>query len=76
MQTRLKLMPAVLLAFIAGGVLPGRAQEPRLPGEEPSSGWHKFGEPARNNPAPVPSILNLPAGTWITVRVDQGAALE
>jgi hypothetical protein len=35
----------------------------------PSSGWHRFGE-ARPAP-PLPATLNVPAGSWITVHVDQ-----
>jgi hypothetical protein len=38
----------------------------------PSSGWHRFG-PGQQAPmmAPLPPKLTLPAGTWITIRVDQ-----
>jgi type IV secretion system protein VirB10 len=39
----------------------------------PSSGWRKFGSAPGQAPmmAPLPSTLTMPAGTWISIRVDQ-----
>ncbi|MBI3694831.1 MAG: hypothetical protein HY238_08335, partial [Acidobacteria bacterium] len=67
----------MLLAFSVSGALAGQAQEPNPPDQPPSTGWRRlgeFGQPAAAAPAdPLPpsSPLTLPAGTWITVRVDQ-----
>lgn len=37
--------------------------------EQPSTGWRRFGETA---PAPpLPATIMLPAGTWLTMRVNQ-----
>ncbi len=43
---------------------------PQQEAQPPASGWHRFG-PAAQPPAPLPATLMLPAGTWLTVRVDQ-----
>lgn len=57
-----------------------QAQEPAPPPEPaPSGGWRKFGEPRRSMNqggsaayrGPAPGQLVLPAGTWITIRVNQ-----
>jgi hypothetical protein len=37
----------------------------------PASGWHRFGPGPQGSMAPLPAKLTLPAGTWITIRVDQ-----
>ncbi len=73
MPTQKKWMVTTLMALSA---LPALAQ----------TGWRKFGEPATaaappleqaqqadqaGRPMPSPSALTVPAGTWITVRVDQ-----
>jgi hypothetical protein len=71
MQIRLKLIFALLLTFIVGGAGPARAQEPDPSSETPSSGWHRFGESAQTDSLPPVPVLTMPAGTWITVRVDQ-----
>ena len=71
MKTQQKLVLAILGAFLAGGALLGYAQETNPSGEPPSGGWQKFEQPPSTDPLPPPSILNLPAGSWITVRVDQ-----
>jgi len=71
MQTQLKWILNMLLALSVGLVLSGQAQEQDPSGEGPSSGWHKFGEPTSTDPQSPPSTLTLPAGSWITVRLDQ-----
>ena len=38
---------------------------------DPQAGWHKFGESRPPDPPPLPAEVRLPAGSWITVRVDQ-----
>jgi hypothetical protein len=49
---------------------PQEAAPPRT--APPSSGWHRFGQaPQAPMAAPLPPKLTLPAGTWITIRVDQ-----
>ena len=57
---------ALALAFSLGEALPGRAQEPNPADQPQSGGWRRF-----QDPAPGPASLTLPAGTWVTVRVDQ-----
>ena len=71
MRTQLKWILTMLLAFSIGGAIPGHAQELDSSGEPPSGAWQKFGEPAPTDPLPLPSTLTFPAGSWITVRVDQ-----
>jgi hypothetical protein len=71
MLTHKKQILVMLLAVSIGGAAKGIAQEPDQTGEPPSSGWHRFGEQRSTAPLPPPSNLTLPAGTWITVRVDQ-----
>src|SRR6267142_6173258 len=72
MLTQRKWIATTLMALSA---LPALAQ----------TGWRKFGEPApaaapveqaeqadqAGQPMPPPSALTVPAGTWITVRVNQ-----
>ena len=42
------------------------------PRTAPPQGWHRFGQaPMAPMAAPLPPKLTLPAGTWITIRVDQ-----
>ena len=71
MQTQPNVILTMLLVFSATAPLLGQATEP------PSTGWRRlgeFGQPSTAVPAdPLPSstTLTLPAGTWITVRVDQ-----
>ncbi len=71
MLTHKRRILVMLLAVSIGGAVTGLAQEPDQPGEPPSSGWHRFGGQQSTDPLPAPLKLNLPAGTWITVRVDQ-----
>src|SRR5437870_9511130 len=79
MPTQRKWIVTTVLAFSAASAIPGLAQN-----EPPSTGWRKFGEPAQAQQAPQaeqadqqmppmqpPSALTVPAGTWITVRVNQ-----
>jgi hypothetical protein len=71
----------MLFAFSAYNALPGLAQEPNQSAEPPSTGWRRFGDPGpqqQADQAPPPmapagpaSALLVPAGTWITVRVNQ-----
>jgi hypothetical protein len=77
MSNRHKLLFALAFAVSLARTLPGRAQE----GTPPSSGgWRKFGQPQPPDPQPsspqaaVPaasSRLVLPAGAWITVRINE-----
>ena len=79
MPTQRNWIVTLLFAFSAINALPGFAQEPNQPAEPPSNGWRKFGEPVQQqaDQAPPPaasmpqSALVVPAGTWITVRVNQ-----
>src|ERR1700730_18265539 len=49
------------MTVLFGGTL--AAQQP---------GWHKFGENRpQEAPPPIPANLVLPAGTWVTIRVDE-----
>lgn len=70
--------------LLAAGVAVALGQESASPGAPRSSGWHKFGESRQESRAdsqpdsrplevapPAPSQLTLPAGSWITIRVDQ-----
>jgi len=44
------------------------------PAAPPSTGWRRFGGQPQAPPmmaAPLPAKLTVPAGTWITIRVDQ-----
>lgn len=76
MQFSLKRTLTLVLAFFAGGLLPVYAQEPGSSEEPASGGWHRFGEPSPADSLPPPSILTLPAGSWITVRVDQSLSSD
>ena len=77
MRTQRNWIFSLLLAFSVGAAVPARAQESDPPAQSPSSGWRRlgeFGQPTPTVPAdPLPpsSTLTLPAGIWITVRVDQ-----
>ncbi len=79
MRSQRKWFLIFLLALSASAALPAQEQEPNspAPAQPPSTGWRRlgeFGQPAQTGPAdPLPpsTALTLPAGTWITVRVDQ-----
>ncbi len=71
MWTRQRWMLASALSFALAGVLPLRAQEAAQTPDQPSSGWRKFEQPAQKDPPPANEDLTVPAGAWITVRVDQ-----
>ena len=71
MQTSLKRTLALLLAFIVVGLPRLYAQESNPSDGRTSGGWHKFGEPSPADSLPPPSMLTLPAGSWIMVRMDQ-----
>jgi len=79
MPTQNKWIVTTLLAFSAASALPGLAQN-----QSPSPGWRKFGEPVQaeqieegqladqaDQQTPPASALTAPAGTWVTVRVNQ-----
>ncbi len=49
-------------------------QQAPPPAPPPSTGWRRFGSGPQAPPqmaAPLPEKLTLPAGSWITIRVDQ-----
>ena len=71
MKTTLIQISAILLAFLVGGEVHAQVQGSSPADEQPSTGWRRFGQPPLNDPLPPPSELTLPAGTWITVRMDQ-----
>ena len=71
MLTHKRRILLMILAVMLGGTARGLAQEPDQTGEPPSNGWHRFGDRQQPDLPPLPSNLTLPAGTWITVRVDQ-----
>ncbi len=51
---------------------PQAAPQAYPPAMPPSTGWHKFGSAPQAPMAPaLPAKLTLPAGTWVTIRVDQ-----
>ena len=58
------------LVFAVMNALPSLAQQPQAPSEQPNPGWHRFGESQQGDAVPPPTLV-LPAGTWITIRVDQ-----
>src|SRR5215470_9073109 len=62
---------AVALCLFA--VPRAHAQDPNNPPAEPqqSSGWRRFGDQRTADAPPPPGELVLPAGTWITVHVNQ-----
>ena len=80
MLTHRNWILTTLLAFSAACALPGLAQN-----QEPSTGWRRVGEPAPANQQqadqfpqsqqadqmPPSFALSVPAGTWITVRMNQ-----
>ena len=82
MKIQPKWIFPLLLMFSVGNSVAGQEQESNRPDEEqtqesdrptnpPEGGWHRFGEPAARKWAPAPSLLTLPAGSWIAVRADQ-----
>ncbi len=58
---------------LALGSLPALAQETAAPSDQQQSGgWRKFDQRDPADPAaPLPGQLTLPAGTWLTVRIEQ-----
>lgn len=69
----MKTTPGFVLILAVAFSLPVYAQDAAPPNESPSAGWRRAGEtpPPPPEQPPQPSQLILPAGTWITVRVDQ-----
>jgi hypothetical protein len=61
--------------LIVGISLAGILAAQNRPAEPPAAGWQRFGEsrPAnpRPMPPPIPGEVRLPAGAWITLRVNQ-----
>lgn len=71
MQTEHRWILLSVLAFSLTQAMPGFAQE-LSPATAPSpGGWRKFEQAPPPDPQPLPSQLTLPAGTWITIRVDE-----
>jgi len=73
MRTGNKWIYVVALAFSLFEIVPVKAQEPGATAPAPPAGWRKMGEAS---PQPVPAQLTVPAGTWITIRVDQALSSD
>ncbi|MFN8006904.1 MAG: hypothetical protein U0V70_07765 [Terriglobia bacterium] len=71
MKTQFTRIFVIVFSLLMVGELHGQAQGPNPPDEQSQSGWRRFGQPSTNDPLPPPLDLTLPAGTWITVRMDQ-----
>ena len=66
---RKSIAAGVVAGFLSAAV-PLSAQETIAePQQQLSGGWRKFSEP-RQEARPLPQFV-MPAGTWITVRVNQ-----
>ncbi|MSV27430.1 MAG: hypothetical protein EXQ52_01605 [Bryobacterales bacterium] len=66
---RKSIAAGAIVGFLSAA-LPLFAQETAAePQPQPSGGWRKFSEP-RQEAHPLPQIV-MPAGTWITIRVNQ-----
>jgi hypothetical protein len=76
MRTGNKWIYVVALAFSLFEIVPVKAQEPGATAPAPPAGWRKMGEAAPASPQPVPAQLTVPAGTWITIRVDQALSSD
>jgi len=63
-----KMNPTLAVAISLMGGL--QAQETSQPQRAPS-GWHKFGESRPAERPELPAELRLPAGSWITIRVNE-----
>lgn len=70
METRQKRLLTLAFTFTLSGALPACAQE-NAPAETAPSVWRKFGETRPSSEMPLPAELTAPAGTWLTIRVDQ-----
>jgi len=86
MKTQRKWIFGLLLAFPLFEALPVCAQDAAPPPDQPpafdqpyqagqpSPGWRRMGVPQgqmQRDTSPPPSTLTLPAGAWLTVRVNQ-----
>lgn len=58
-------------ALLLTGALAFSAEEAGAASGEPAAGWRRFGEDAPAAAAPPPASLTIPAGTWVTVRMEQ-----
>jgi len=76
MRTGNKWIYVVALAFSLFEIVPVKAQEPGATAPAPPAGWRKMGEAPPASPQPVPAQLTVPAGTWITIRVDQALSSD
>ena len=74
------VLTAAALAIALGGVMTGQDQESNAPAQQQSGRWRRAGEPQTAEQAPTTASLPpsdpapqliLPAGTWLTVRVNQ-----
>ena len=65
MDTRRKYLWTLAFAVSVIGARPAGAQETA------PTGWRKFGESRAPEPQAAAAQLTLPAGSWITIRVDQ-----
>ncbi len=63
------IITAAIVLVLAGGA--GAAQEAAPPADQPSGGWRRVDERSPADSAPPAGQLVVPAGTWLTVRVDQ-----
>ena len=57
----------LILGVSIAGALMAQNSSP----EPPATGWHKFGDTRPADPPRLPAEVKLPAGAWITVRVNQ-----
>jgi hypothetical protein len=70
MFTRNHSMITTVIALVLAGMT-SAAQETAPPADQPSDNWRKFDERVSADAAPVAGQLTLPAGTWLTVRIEQ-----
>ncbi len=76
MRTGQTWILASTLSLTLAGALSLCAQETASAPEQSPGGWRKFGDPvAAEQPLPT-GALTLPAGTWITVRMNEGVSSD
>ena len=77
MRTGQRWIPASTLSLTLVGALSLCAQQTTPASEQSPGGWRKFGDPAAaEQPLPAAGALTLPAGTWITVRMNEGVSSD